>query len=300
MYITEDQVQQHLSIRDCIEVLRRAFALEIINIPRYRLKSHNSLMHVMSASIPELGVMGLKSYGTSKSGGSFVVLLFAETTGELLAVVEADAMGQIRTGSASGLATDLLARRDARIGAIIGSGFQADTQLLAIDCVRDFDEIRVYSRSPESRLAFLERMQPQIRARLIDCDSAGQCIRDADVICTITSAKEPVLKGEWLRPGAHINAAGSNWASKRELDTDAVRRCDFICVDHLAQSKIESGDLVAVFGDSDEWNRVSELAEVVKGKAGRTSQNQITLFKSNGIAAEDVAAAHHIYSRLKP
>src|SRR3989304_9339435 len=163
---SEAQVKELLSVEDCIGVLRRAFSMEFTNIPRYRLKSENSLLHVMSASIPELGVMGLKAYGTSKNGGNFAVLLFEETSGSLLAVVEADALGQIRTGAASGLATDLLARTDARIGAIIGTGFQAETQLLAIDSVRQFAQIHVYSRSAENRKQFIERMQKEVRAEL--------------------------------------------------------------------------------------------------------------------------------------
>src|SRR5689334_17828797 len=130
MYITEEQVKQNLSVRECIEVLREAFALEFINIPRYRLKSTHTLLHVMSASIPELGVMGLKSYGTGPEGASFAVLLFDEKSGSMRAVFEADALGQIRTGAASGLATALLANRDAKIGAVIGTGYQAETQLL--------------------------------------------------------------------------------------------------------------------------------------------------------------------------
>src|SRR5262245_43086873 len=124
MYITETQVRDLLSVPDCIEVLREAFALDFVNIPRYRLKSKNSLLHVMSASIPDLGVMGLKSYGTNQNAATFAVLLFDEKTTVLLAVIEADALGQIRTGAASGLATDLLANPNSAIGAVIGTGYQ--------------------------------------------------------------------------------------------------------------------------------------------------------------------------------
>ena len=133
---------------------------------------------------------------------------------------------------------------------------------------------------------------------LIDSSSAKECVEDADVICTITSSKEPVLLGRWLKPGCHINAAGSNWAHKAELDEDAVLRCNLICVDHLEQSKLESGDLIIVLKEAD-WDNVVELTEVVKGKAGRNSPNQITLFKSNGIAVEDVAAARYLHNKLK-
>jgi ornithine cyclodeaminase/alanine dehydrogenase-like protein (mu-crystallin family) len=295
LYITEEQVRQHLSVNECIDVLRNAFAHEIINIPRYRLKSTHSLLHVMSASIPDLGIMGLKAYGTSKSGASFAVLLFAEATGELLSVIEADALGQIRTGAASGLATDLLANADAKIGAVIGTGFQAETQLRAICHARKFEVVRIYSRSAENRKSFIRRMQNQVDTVLQDAPGGEQCAAGADVICTITGSKTPVLMGEWLKSGCHVNAAGSNWASKRELDDEAVRRASLICVDHLEQSRIESGDLIHALQD---WSNVVELGDVVRGISRRKSPDDITLFKSNGIAAEDIAAAQYLYQKL--
>ncbi|MCI0414052.1 ornithine cyclodeaminase family protein [bacterium] len=298
IYINEEQVKRLLSVRDCIEVLRNAFSLEYINIPRYRLKSKNSLLHVMSASIPSLLVMGLKSYGTSRSGGSFAVLLFDEPSGELLAIFEGDALGQIRTGAASGLATDLLANRDVKIGAVIGTGFQAETQLLAIDAVRQFEQIRIYSRREEARREFIDKMQSQVRATLVNASSSEECVRDADVVSTITSSKDPVVEGRWLKPGVHINAAGSNSVLRRELDADAVRLAGLLCTDDRAQSKIEAGDFVDVLTE-EQWNHVHELQEIVKRKYGRTSSEQRTLFKSNGIALEDVASAHYIYSRIK-
>src|SRR5262245_34562464 len=177
-YITEEQVRKTLSLSDCINVLREAFSHTYVNIPRYRLKSTNALLHVMSASIPDLGIIGLKSYTTTKNGNTFVVLLFEEKNGGLLAVVEADSLGQIRTGAASGLATDLLARKESRIAAIIGTGYQAETQLLAVQSVRDFKETRVYSRSAQNREAFAKRMEYQTRGKLIITDSAEAAVND--------------------------------------------------------------------------------------------------------------------------
>lgn len=296
MHITEKQVRELLPVSECIEVLRDAFSREFVNIPRYRLKSQNTLLHVMSASIPSLGIMGLKSYGTGReAAGDFVVILFNERDGRLMAVFEADALGQIRTGAASGLATSYLAREDSKIGAIIGTGLQADNQLLAIDSVRKFKEIRIFSRSTENRRDFIKKMQPQVKAKLVEAESAEQAVRSADVICTITTSKTPVVSGEWLKPGCHINAAGTNWSNKRELDEAAVKRCDLICADHREQSKIEAGDLIGVI---DDWNSVWELSDVVQGRVARTSPHQITLFKSNGIAMEDIASALHIYKKI--
>jgi len=297
MYVTESQVRDLLPVSECVEVLRDAFSREFINIPRYRLKSANTLLHVMSASIPSLGIMGLKSYGTGReAAGDFVVLLFDERNGKLMGVFEADALGQIRTGAASGLATSYLSREDSTIGAIIGTGLQAETQLLAIDHVRKFKEIRIFSRSSENRSTFIQKMQPQVKANLGEAQTAEQAVRDADVICTITTAKTPVVFGEWLKPGCHINAAGTNWSNKRELDQSAVKRCNLICADHREQSKIEAGDLIGVI---DDWNSIWELSDAVQGRMARTSPDQITLFKSNGIAMEDIASALHIYKKIQ-
>lgn len=298
MHITEAQVKELLPVRECVEVLREAFSLPYINIPRYRLKSRNSLLHVMSGSIPDLQVMGLKAYGTSRTAGQFVVLLFSEPDGTVLAEIEADALGQIRTGAASGLATSLLATPEAETAAIIGTGYQAQTQMLAIDSVCKLKEIRIYSRNEANRKSFVQTMQSQVEPRLIASNNAEECVREADIICTITSSRDPVVFGDWLKKGCHINAAGSNWSNKRELDGTAVRRCGLICVDHREQSRIESGDLIQEL-KPEEWERVVELSDVVTGKARRSSRDEITLFKSNGIAIEDVAAANYIYRKLK-
>lgn len=298
MHISEEQVKELLPVGECVEVLREAFSLSYINIPRYRLKSKNSLLHVMSGSIPDLQVMGLKAYGTSWSGGQFVVLLFSEPGGTLLAEIEADALGQIRTGAASGLATSLLALPEAETAAIIGTGYQAQTQLLAIDSVRKLKEVRIFSRNAKNRAAFVQTMQSRVQPRLIASASAEECIRGADIICTITSSRDPVVFGDWLKKGCHINAAGSNWSNKRELDETTVRRCSLICVDHREQSRIESGDLIQAL-KPEEWEYVVELSDVVTGRVHRSSREEITLFKSNGIAVEDVASANYIYRKLK-
>jgi ornithine cyclodeaminase/alanine dehydrogenase-like protein (mu-crystallin family) len=180
---------------------------------------------------------------------------------------------------------------------VIGTGYQGETQVIAIDSVRELKEIRVFSRTPEKRKYLLDRIQRHVRAKLIDSSSAEECVAGADIICTITSSKEPVLLGRWLKQGCHVNAAGSNWANKRELDDEAVKRCGFICADDRQQSKIESGDLISVLKEGD-WEKVAELSDVVRGKVGRDSPDQITLFKSNGVAVEDVSAARYVHSRL--
>jgi ornithine cyclodeaminase/alanine dehydrogenase-like protein (mu-crystallin family) len=212
-------------------------------------------------------------------------------------LIEADFLGQMRTGAASGVATGYLARENARTLGIIGTGLQARTQLQAIARVRKLDGIRVFGRDAERRERFAKEMSDVLKIPVVAASSAEDAARDADIIVTSTTSTNPVLEGQWLKPGVHINAIGANFPQKRELDAEAVERCDAIVVDSRAQSKLESGDLIHVFGeDSVRWHGVRELAEIAVGKAaGRTSPNQITLFKSNGIATEDIVVAGRIF-----
>jgi ornithine cyclodeaminase/alanine dehydrogenase-like protein (mu-crystallin family) len=239
----------------------------------------------------------LKIYTSSGKGLRFLVTLFSVESGDLVALIEADFLGQMRTGAASGVATRYLARENARTLGIIGTGLQARTQLQAIAQVRKLDGIRVFGRDAERRERFAEEMSDALKIPVTAAASAEDAVRDADIVVTSTTSTAPVLEGRWLKPGVHINAIGANFPQKRELDARAVERCDVIVVDSRAQSKLESGDLIHVFGeDAARWAGVKELAEIAAGKAtGRTSPNQITLFKSNGIATEDIVAAGRIF-----
>ncbi len=243
------------------------------------------------------GYMGLKIYSIAKDAARFIVTLFQASSGELVSIMEADYLGQMRTGAASGVATKFMARKDARIAAIIGTGLQARTQLEAIAPVRKLESIRAFGRNPEKREGFAREMTARLGVPVKPVASAEEAVRGAHIVITCTTSKEPVLEGRWLEPGMHINAVGVNQAQKRELDTEAVLRCDFIATDSREQSKIEAGDLIHAFDhDASRWNTVQEFADVVAGKiAGRTSPDQITLFKSNGVTTEDIVVAGRIY-----
>jgi ornithine cyclodeaminase/alanine dehydrogenase-like protein (mu-crystallin family) len=256
-----------------------------------------SYLHYMAAADGVSGYMGLKIYTSSGKGLRFLVTLFSVESGDLVALIEADFLGQMRTGAASGVATRYLARENARKLGLIGTGLQARTQLLAIAQVRKLDGIRVFGRDAGRRETFAKGMGDVLKISVSAATSAEDAVRDADIIVTSTTSTNPVLEGQWLKPGVHINAIGANFPQKRELDSEAVGRCDVIVVDSRAQSKLESGDLIQVFGeDAARWDGVKELAEIAAGKAaGRTGPNQITLFKSNGIATEDVVVAGRIF-----
>jgi alanine dehydrogenase len=256
-----------------------------------------SYLHYMAAADATSGYMGMKIYTSSGVGLRFLVPLFHVDSGELLALIEADYLGQIRTGAASGVATRLLARPDAaRIG-IIGTGLQSRTQLEALSLVRTITGVHAFSRNPEQRERFAKEMTAQLGLPVVAVATALEAVRGADIVVTSTTSSDPVLDGSWLAPGMHVNAIGANFPQKHELDGAAIRRCDIIVADSREQSKMESGDLIQMYGDDKRrWSSVTELAEIVAGKTpGRSNPEQITLFKSNGIAIEDIVVAGRIY-----
>jgi ornithine cyclodeaminase/alanine dehydrogenase-like protein (mu-crystallin family) len=260
-----------------------------------------SYLHYMAAADAASGYMGLKIYTSAKEGLRFLILLFQAESGELLAEIEADYVGQMRTGAASGLATRLLARSDAKTVGIIGTGLQARTQLEAISFARKIESVRAFSRNAQRREAFAAEMTSKLGIPVTAVSTAEQAARGADIVVTSTTSANPVVEGRWLAPGTHLNAIGANFPEKHELDAEAIRRCDLIVADSREQSKIESGDLIQMYGDdSRRWTNVVEFSEIVSGKTpGRTKDHEITLFKSNGIATEDIVAAGRVYEIAK-
>ncbi len=303
--LTEAEVGRLLSVREAMAILEDAFREAAAGRgpaqPRRRVVAPAAVLHTMSAALPAWRAAGLKAYLTTPRGAAFAFLLFDTETGALTGLLEADRLGQIRTGAASGIATRYLAREDASVGALIGTGWQAETQLEAICLARPLVEVRVYGRDAARRNAFVSRMGPRVPARLVPVDSAERAVRDADVVVTITSAKRPVLEGAWLKPGAHVNAAGVNWSHKRELDEAAVRRASRVVVDDLETARLEAGDLIPVVEAGHlRWDDVVDLAAVVAGAVpGRRAPDEITLFSSQGIALEDVACAARILERAR-
>src|SRR5207249_10936858 len=219
----------------------------------------------------------------------------------LVAVIQADRLGQQRTGAASGVATKYFARDDASTVGIVGTGWQAQSQLEAVCAVRPIRWVRCYGRDKDHREAFAKKMSALLGVTVQVAASAEEAIRGAEVAIAATNAPQPVIYGEWLRSGCHINAIGANRLETRELDDAAVRRCAFVATDSIEQAREESGDLVEPMKRGLlTWDRVHEISEVVAGKVrGRTSADDITLFKSHGIAIEDLAAAALVYERAR-
>jgi len=299
LYLTEDDVRRLLPVSECVRLMREVFerlaAGEALNQPRRRLiLPTHSVLHYMAAS--DGRYFGAKIYASNpRRGAYFLFLLYAAADAQPLAILEANHLGQIRTGAASGFATALLARPDARTVGIIGSGFQAFTQLEAMLGVRRLTSVTVWSRSAENRAAFAGRCS-HFGIPITAAATAEEAVRGADIVITATNSKDPVLEDAWIAPGTHINAMGSNQAARRELPAELVRRADLVVVDNREQARMEAGDLVLALG-VEQWSRTVELQEIVAGRQGRTSPHQITIFKSIGIAAEDVRAAGFVYER---
>jgi len=302
LLITEAEVRSLLTMPVALEIveesLRQQGNNELILHPRRRIKlPDNALLHYMAAADTVRGFIGMKIYTVARGVARFVVPLFRSATGEMVALIEADALGQLRTGAASGIATKYLANANARTACIIGTGYQARAQLEAVAAVRRLQCVRAFGRDPERRAKFCSEMSERIGVAVDAMRSGEEAVKGAEIVITATSATKVVLEGAWLAPGVHINAMGANWPQKRELDAAAVNRAGKIVVDSIEQSKMEAGDLIQAFGeDPSRWDAVQELSQIVAGKApGRNNADQITLFKSNGIATWDLAAAVRVY-----
>jgi alanine dehydrogenase len=307
LHINESEVRQILTMPMALEAVeeisRKQAAGQVLVHPRKRfeLPAGGGFFHYMAAMDTAAGFVAMKQYTYVKGVLRFLVPLYGISTGALLALIEAEFMGQQRTGAASGVATKYLARPNARTAAILGTGGQARTQLEAIALTRKLEAVRVYGRAPQRRAAFCAEMSAQLGIPVQPAASASEAVRGADIVSTATTSAKPVLDGSDIAEGAHINAIGANQAHKRELDDLAISRAGVIFVDSLEQSRQEAGDLAIPFENHPEnWNAVHELDELVGGKApGRSSETQITLFKSNGIASWDLAVAQKVYALAK-
>ena len=302
LILTEAEVESLLdmpSTLDAVEtVLRDQAEGRATNRARRRVALPGSGLNYMAAGAPQTRAMGLKVYSVAKPGARFYTMLFDPASGELLSILQSDKLGQMRTGAASGVATRYLAREDATTLGIYGAGWQAESQLEAIAAVRDLERVIVYSRREESRKTFAEKMEDRLEMEVETTHSADEPAAQ-DIVVTATSAREPVLLGEWLRPGAHVNAAGSNFLFKSEIDREVVRRASFVCVDSREEIGLEAGDLLSPLETGVIMpEAVYELGQVVAGHIrGRQGPEDVTLFASQGLAVEDLAAARLAYDR---
>jgi alanine dehydrogenase len=305
LLITEHDVRSLLTIDLALEAVEVAFSGladgSAINQPRRRVALQAGTLNVMASAVGSRQALGLKAYTTFGGQVDFLIPFYDSRTGRMLALIEGDWLGRMRTGAASGVATQYMARPDAHRLGLFGAGGQARTQLLAICAVRPIERVHVYCRSVQTRVAFVSEMQPQVPAELVGVDDPRAAVTGMDVIATMTSASQPVFDGEWLEPGTHVNGAGSNHLRRREIDGETVSRCAVIATDSVEQAKLESGDLAQAVAEGRlRWEDVLEMSDIVGGKVpGRASDQEITLFESQGISVWDVAAAAKVYDLAK-
>jgi ornithine cyclodeaminase/alanine dehydrogenase-like protein (mu-crystallin family) len=303
LFLSENDVSELLTMEcalDCVEASFLAQAVgQGINRPRKRILLPHSSLHYMAAALTADKWLGMKIYTVTRSDFRFGVLLFGAESGELKAVIQADHLGRIRTGAASGVGTKYLARANASRVGLIGTGRQARTQLEAVTKVLQGSSAKVFGRDEARRQDFCREMQERLRVQVEPASSAEEVVRFAEVVITVTNARDPVVLGEWLQPGTHVNAVGANMANRRELDELALTRASLIAVDSLEQAQEEAGDLIQGFAKLGRgWEGVVELCSVVSGSGPRRrSQDEITIFKSSGIALWDVAVAAYVYQQ---
>ena len=301
LFLTEEDVQELLPMKVALDRVEASFRAQAaghaVNRSRERILLPNLSLHYMAAALPDDNFLGMKIYTVTRNAFRFVVLLFDAKSGEMAAVLEADHLGRIRTGAASGVATKYMARADAARVGLIGTGRQARTQLEAIASVRSLSAAKVFGRDENRRVDFCRTMSQTLNIEVEPAKSAEEAARFGDIVITATTSTQPVINGEWLRAGAHVNAIGANMAKRREMDDVAVAKAGTIAVDSIEQARKEAGDLIQ---SRVQWENVCELHQIVSGaRAGRTSPNEITLFKSCGIALWDVSVAGFIYQRAR-
>lgn len=297
LFLSEDDVKNLLTVEmalEAVESAHRDLANGLaIDTPRARSRLPQTVLHILQGALPAQGVIGYKAYTSNKSGNRFLVHLFDAATGRLRAVIEADYLGMIRTGAASGVAARWLARPDSTVAGVFGSGWQAEGHVRAICAALPLEIVKVFSRKADKLQGFCRRMSETTGVTVVPAESAEETVRGSDVIGTVTTAALPLFDAAWLEPGVHINAAGSNSLIRQELSEAAVRRCDLITVDAVPTALAEAGDLLPVLEKGRLHARqLVELGEVIVGRhVGRASADQITLFESQGMAIQDLAVA---------
>lgn len=297
LFLNETDVRQLLTMPlaiEAVEECHRELSLgRAVDVPRQRTRLPQTALHILQGALPGLDAIGYKAYTSNRSGIRFLVHVFSASTGALRVVLEADLLGMMRTGAASGVATRWLARPDAEVLGLFGSGWQAEGHVEAIAAVRALRRVKVFARNGERLAAFCKKMSERLGIDVVAAASPEETVRGSDIVSTVTTATTPLFDAKWLEPGTHINAAGSNSLIRREIGEDVLKVCRPIVVDSVETAVKEAGDLLPLL----EKGRLSErqlveLGEVIVGRhSGRATPEDITLFESQGMAIQDLAVA---------
>ena len=306
LWISEADVVAMMDIGDAIIALEKALLAEARGEAKNMVKTHvawggGATLHAIGAVFPNEEFAGTKTWAHTKGGATPLLILFHSETGSLKAIIEAFALGQLRTASASGVATSLLAAEDADDFAIIGTGKQAMTQVAAVLAVRSIKRIRVFGRNAERREQFAARVKQEFVIETIAARSISETVAGASIITVATRATEPILAAEMIASGAHINAIGAIVPSRAEIARDVLERCSRIVVDSVPQAQKLSRELIDFFGAADRegWKRVRSLADLVAAGESRGAGDDLTLFKSLGMGISDLALGIELYRRAR-
>ena len=300
LFLREADVERLLTMDatlDLVERVHREYSTgQAIDVPRERTRLPKAALHILQGAVPSMGVFGYKAYTSSREGVRFLVYAFNAERGNLEAVVEANLLGMMRTGAAGGVAAKWLAREDARVVGLFGSGWQAQGQLQALARVRKLECVKVFSRNAEKLAKFCVKMRERLSLDVVPAASPEDAVKASDIVVTITTSATPVFDGEWLAPGTHVNAAGSNSILRQEIDETTVRRAQPVVVDSRPSAIKEAGDLLPALEKGRlHSGGLTEIGEVIAGiRPGRTSPEQVTLFESQGMAIQDLVIAAHL------
>jgi ornithine cyclodeaminase len=305
IHLSEDDVRHVLDLREAVDLVETALrdraCSRAVDVARERAHTSHGTLSILQGAAPEAGVVGYKAYYATPHGTRSHVYLYDAFSGEPLALIEAGWFNVLRTGAASGAATRLLARENAQVVGQIGAGRMGEGQLEAVCAVRPVRRALVYARTRDKLEAFCRRMSERLNLEVVPAESAEAAVRAADIVNVITKSATPVLLGAWLVRGQHVNAAGANVLSRRELDTEAVRRSDVIALDSRDTAMRECGDLLPLIEAGVlNWDALPELGEIAAGaRPGRTGDEQVTLFESHGMALEDLYVAARVLERAR-
>lgn len=294
IFLTEEDVQQVLSMPMAItaveEVLREVSLGSAVNIPRQRTRVPKGALHILQGAVESQHVMGYKAYTSTREGNRFLLYLYDSSHGSLEAVIEANYLGMMRTGAASGVASKWLSRKNSATVGLFGSGWQATGQLEALCCVRPISRVKVMARNAERLKEFCRCSSDRLGISIEPYQNAEEVVRNSDIVTTVTTAVEPLVLFPWVEEGTHLNAVGSNALIRREIDEKTIRSCSLVAVDARDVAANECGDLLPLIEKGRlNWRQVLELGDIIAGQtSGRTSDEQITLFESQGMAVQDL------------
>ncbi|HUQ29376.1 MAG TPA: ornithine cyclodeaminase family protein [Usitatibacter sp.] len=300
LLLRESDVEQLLTMQTTLALIERVHREystgNAIDVPRERTRLPKAALHILQGAVPSANVFGYKAYTSSREGVRFLVYMFSAENGRLEGVVEANHLGMMRTGAAGGVAAKWLAREDAKVAGIFGSGWQAQGQLEALAGVRKLERVKVFSRTAEKVAKFCDRMGRKLSLDVVPAASAEDCVKASDIVVTITTSATPVFDGAWLAPGTHVNAAGSNSLLRREIDEATVLKANPVVVDSRPSAIKEAGDLLPALEKGRlHAGALTELGEVIAGtRPGRANREQITLFESQGMAMQDLIIASEL------